>query len=431
MRGAAASFLLKAASTALTLATSIVLARVMGTTDFGYFSYAVALIGLLSVPTSLGLPNLLIRFLASYRARGEWGLMRGLLLRTNQAVLAVSLVVGVAALAVIWPLRGSLPALHPTVFLISLLLLPLTTLNALRGASLRGLHHTVLGQLPEDLIRPALMIAMVLVVWRLRTASGLDATTAITLQVASTGAAFAVGAWLLLERIPAEVRAAHPAVELRSWMRSAVPLLALGGMQVINQRTDIMMLGIFTTPAQVGIYQVASRGADLVAFGLLAVDRVIAPEFSRLYTRRDLARLQRIVTTSTRVVLLVTLPATLVMAFFGRPILGGFFGAGFAAGAPALAILSAGQLANAGLGSAGSLLNMTGHEADTARSIVVSALVNVVLNLLMIPRWGIVGAATATGISVVVWNLLLGFWVYRRLNIVPSIFGRHGRVPAA
>ncbi len=423
VRGAAASFVLKAGFTGLTLLSSIILARVMGATEFGYFSYAVALVGLLAVPTSLGLPNLLIRYLAAYRARKEWGLMRGLLLRTNQAVVAASLLIGVLSLAILWPLRGSFPALQPTVFCISLLLLPLGTLNALRGASLRGLHHTVLGQLPEDLVRPALLVILVVGAWLLARPAGLDAVTAIVLQVIATAAAFAIGAWLLLTHIPPAARNAVPAFEGRAWFRTAIPLLALGGMQVINQRTDLMMLGIFTTPADVGIYQVVVRGADVVAFALLAVDRVIAPEFSRLYTQRDLARMQRIVTGSTRVVLLVTIPAVLVMVFFGRAILDAFFGSGFAAGAPALAILSAGQLANATMGSAGSLLNMTGHEADTARSIVISAVVNVALNLFLIPRFGIVGAATATALSIVVWNLLLGWWVYRRLGIVPSVFG--------
>ncbi len=421
MRGATASFFLKIGSTTAALLTSVLLVRIMGAVQFGYFTYSVSLVSLLTVPTSLGLPNLLIRFLAAYRAEGRWGLMHGLLVRTNQAVLAVSVVVALLALAVIWPQRNALPALDPPTFLVSLLLLPLAALNALRGASLRGLHHVVLGQLPEDLVRPAMLIVLVLVVWLL-TSVELGATTVVWLQVAATLTAFGVGWLLLLGRIPQEVRRAPRETELRIWFRAALPLLALGGMQIVNQRTDIVILGIFEGPAQVGIYQVVGRGSSLVGFALMAVNTAVAPEFARLFAQGRMERLQRIVTVSTRAILAFTVPTAAAMVFLGRWALETIFGPGFGAGAPALTILSLAQIVNAGMGSVGFLLNMTGHEADSAKGFLVGAVLNIVLNLVLVPRFGMVGAAVATASSMAVWNVLLGFWVYKRLRIYPSIF---------
>lgn len=426
VRGVAGSFILKVSSTGLTLITSIILARTMGVTEFGYFSYAIAIVGLLTVPTTLGLPNLIIRYLAAYQARSKWELMRGLLLRTNQAVLIISFVMATLTVAIIWPIKNNLPAIDPTTFLIALLLLPLEALNALRGASLRGLRYAVLGQLPEFLFRPGLFIILVLLLYFLLDSAVLGASTVISIRVVATVLAFILGAYLLLMRIPLEVKQSKPDFEIKAWVHSALPLLVVGGMQIINHRMDIVMLGIFTGPEEVGIYQVVTRGAELIPFALIAVNMVVAPEFSRLYANNEISRLQRIVTISSRAILIFSLPAALAMILFGHWILSSVFGSEFIPGATALAILSVAQLVNAGMGSVSYLLNMTGYERYSARGVAIAAIINVVLNLILIPRWGIEGAATATAVSLIAWNLLLAFWVYKKLNIYPSVLGAMG-----
>ena len=127
--------------------------------------------------------------------------------------------------------------------------------------------------------------------------------------------------------------------------------------------------------------------------------------------------LQRLATMSARMALLLAVPVLLLFVFLGKWILGSVFGAAFAGGYQALIILSVGQLANAGMGSVGMLLNMTGHERDTARAVGVSAATNVVLNLVLIPLLGINGAASATAISMALWNVIMWRAVYYRLGI--------------
>ncbi len=152
----------------------------------------------------------------------------------------------------------------------------------------------------------------------------------------------------------------------------------------------------------------------------------LGPVVSSLYTAGELQRLQRIVTISARVVLLGSLPVALSMIIFSRWILLTVFGADFVSGATALAILSAAQIINAGMGSVGLLLVMTGHERDTATGVGIAAVMNVALNALLIPVWGIEGAAIATAISVATWNILLAVWVYQRLGIYTTAAGSFG-----
>ena len=148
----------------------------------------------------------------------------------------------------------------------------------------------------------------------------------------------------------------------------------------------------------------------------------LAPAVASLHIAGDMQRLQRVVTASARAMLAISLPIALVMIVFGQPVLV-IFGPEFTQGATALAILSTGQLVNVAMGSVGLLLMMTGHERDTAWGVGIATVVNVALNGLLIPRWGIEGAAVATATSLVVWNLLLAVWVYRKLGIHCTALG--------
>jgi O-antigen/teichoic acid export membrane protein len=92
-----------------------------------------------------------------------------------------------------------------------------------------------------------------------------------------------------------------------------------------------------------------------------------------------------------------------------------------------LVILAGGQLVNAGMGSVASLLNMTGHERDTTRIILMAALLNLTLNFTLTPLWGTLGAATATAVTLIVWNVVMWRAVKRRIGIHASPFMRRGQ----
>ena len=202
-----------------------------------------------------------------------------------------------------------------------------------------------------------------------------------------------------------------------------MPLGFIAGMQLINTQADILMLGLFTDAEQVGIYRVAVQGAMLVSFGLEAVNMVVAPQFAHMYAHGRGEQMQRLALASARAGLAIALPAALVFVLFGTVLLKAVVGEGYATGATPLAILAVGQLVNAAMGPVGLLLNMTGHEHAVARGVALAAVVNVAANMLLIPHWGMNGAATATALTLVIWNGLLAWEVARRLKIRCTAFG--------
>ena len=305
--------------------------------------------------------------------------------------------------------------------LLAFLLVPFAALGSLRGAALRGLDRIVAGQLPEDIVRPALLLLFVGVLAVLDPPLG--PSGAMAAHVVSAAIAFAVGAWLLMRHTPPAVRISESRSESRSWLAASLPLALIAGLATVNAQSDILMLGIFDSSAQVGIYRVAIQLAALAAFGLQAVNMVIAPRFARLYQLGDMAKLQRLVTVTARGILGFSLTVAALFVVAGEWLVVVVFGDEFVASYPPLLIMLGGQLVSSAAGSVGHLLNMTGHERDTLRATALAAALNVALNLALIPLWGIVGAAVATSVSLSARNLWQWWFVRKRLGINSLAFG--------
>jgi O-antigen/teichoic acid export membrane protein len=423
VKGVAGTAGIKAGYSLLTFATSIVLAKALGPAGLGVFSYVIALVQMLAIPSELGIPNLAVREVAVANVRKDWGRMRSFI-RWAQATIGVMSLCFAALGAIALTIWGHhLDPVKRACFWLALLLVPLISLNALRGAMLRGLRKVLLGQLPEQIIRPSVLLLLLLVLPML--GYGIDSPLlALAAHIASVAFAFMCGLVLFFQNRPREI--AHAAVKIDGslWFRSSIPFGLTAMMQLINGRTDILILGMFRDDSDVGIYRVASQIAAFVVFGLQIVNAIQGPHIAHLYAQGDMKRLQKMITRSSQLVFLIALPAVIVIAVFGPFLIRTLYGADFSESYVPLVIICVGQLVNAAVGSVGSLLNMTGHEKDTTRSVFIGATVNVALNFALTPRLGPIGAAIATSTTLVVWNVIMWRKVRARIGIEPSPFFR-------
>lgn len=415
-REAVWSFILKAASAGLGFMTTVVLARLLGAEGYGIYAYAYALITLLAMPAHAGLPNLIVRETARALAEGRPGRVKGAWRWAGRvvALISIGLVGVVGPILVIWQGGWDTPAGQTMAW--ALLLVPLMALGNLRGAALRGLKQIVAGQLPEFVLRPGFFLLFVgggAFLWR----DGLSASDAMALHVLASLLAFGIGAWLLWRHVPESVRRTTPEIEARGWLWSSTTFALMAGFSVVNNQAGTVILGLFETPDAVGRYRVAVQVAALAAFGLQAINMVVAPRFAELWAKGKKARLQRLVTSSAQVVLGFNVLVTLAFVLVGRPFFEIVFGHEFGGSYGPLLVLLVGQMVNSAAGSVGYLLNMTGHERDTAMGMGVAVVLNLMLNLALVPLLGIMGAAIATAASMALWNALLWWRVWQRLGI--------------
>jgi O-antigen/teichoic acid export membrane protein len=217
------------------------------------------------------------------------------------------------------------------------------------------------------------------------------------------------------------VKRADPEYDTSRWIKSALPFVLASGMQVLNREISVVLLGILQTPGEVGLFRVAQRGAMLIPFGLQAVNMAIAPTISQMLTRGEKNRLQRMISKSVLAVMAFALPVAFVLILGGQWIIPYVFGDDYAPAYLPLVILCLGQLVNVGMGSVGLILNMAGLERLTAIGVAIAAVVSVTCNAVLIPHYGANGAAVATSISLIIWNIILCIWVYKRLGLVNTI----------
>ncbi|MEP6714270.1 MAG: oligosaccharide flippase family protein [Terriglobia bacterium] len=412
---------LRVAFSGLSFLSTLVLARVLGTSQFGAYSYSLAWIFLLAVPSLLGLDQLLVREIATAHALREWGLLRGLLLRANQAVLLISCGTGlIAALVALLLPRSAQSGIRGT-FLVALFFLPLITLTRVRQAAMQGLHKVALGALPEQLVQPGLLLLCLGIA--LAAGYQLSASIAMLVNVASAAVAYGLGAYLLRRSLPPEIAQAIAVYRHRQWIRSALPLVFAAGIAVLFAQADTLILGAFRDTAMVGIYSVAHKGSELIGVILAAQVSALASTAANLYALGEIDRLQRIVTRLARWTLLGSAPVALVMIFYGPWYLR-LYGPSFAQGAVTLAILCAGQIANVALGCVGILLVATGNERRVAVAIGAGAVANVGLSFALAPRWGAEGVAVAYSASMILWNVWAAVDLYRRTGLQTTALGR-------
>lgn len=425
-KGAAGTFGQKMANMVLMLLTSLLLARLIGVKEYGIYSYAQAWIALLVIPSVFGMDQLLVRNVAAYHAQAAWGLMSGLLRRTNQISLVSSLSLALLAIGSSWGLAtfwgtGSDQLMT---FWIALLLLPLTVLVKLRQAAMSGLHHVVTGQFPERIIQPILFIFLICGTYQFWT-QDLSASVAMGLKVFSIFLAFFIGAWMLMKTLPASVKETSPIFQTSAWLKSALPLLLATGLHTVNGQVGVLMLGAIKGPREVGIYVVANRLAGLIAFFLAALNTALGPTIAKLYAEGQITQLQKVITKAARVTLFLAIPVSVALMVFGYWFLLPF-GKAFTEGQFALAILAVGQLVNVAMGSVALLLIMTGHERDAAMGVGTSVVLSVIFNGILIPFGGLNGAAAANSIALIFWNILLAIWVQKRLGIHSTALGSSG-----
>jgi len=410
------SLFLKISQAFFSFMTTVLLARILGAEGYGIYAYAFAFVMLLSMPAQAGLPTLVIRETARGMAEGKPELVQGIWRWATKVAVFISLsllfVIGLLFLL----LKGKKFGVKEWTFFWAFLFIPFMCLSNLRGAALRGLHKVVIGQLPEFFIRPALFFTF-LCIAGIFLHQKLTPPQAMALNVFSAVLAFMIGAWLLWRNTPLSIYKAIPVYNGKKWFRSLIPFTFIASMFLINNQTDIVMLGILKPLDQVGVYRVATRLALFASFGLQAVNMVVAPRFASLYAKKEMDKLQCLVTKSAQVVLIFNLLVTSFFIIFGRAFLNMIFGKEFTSAYVPLLILLIGQLVNSAAGSVGFLLNMTGHEKDTAQGVALAAAINIILNLILVPPLGPKGAAMATAISMITWNIILWWFVRKRLRI--------------
>ncbi|MGH7838725.1 MAG: lipopolysaccharide biosynthesis protein [Candidatus Binataceae bacterium] len=386
----------------------VLLARWIGSTGYGDYSYALALAQVLAVVAGLGLPVAVIRFIPAYRAHGATALMHGLMTRGRQLTLAASVVLALLGSAILFWAPPQRLGLWALVF--GLWTCPFLALSNLEGEALRVFDRIALYSMPVA-AAPILIIAFAAVLLGFHRLDGASATAAQLVAFALISG----WQWGALRSAAGGAQIVR-SYTTREWLRSLVPFLLLSAGAILLVRVDVLILGAMKGAAAAGVYAAAASSATLVSTLLQAMNTRGAVMMSERLARKDYAGLERVILEITRWSFWPSCAFGAALIALRAPLLR-LFGADFASAQWPLVILVAGQVVNAATGPIGYLMIISGNERLTVNVIGWCIAAAVVGDLILVPRFGASGAAVMSSATLIAWNLVLFAQAHSRAGV--------------
>jgi O-antigen/teichoic acid export membrane protein len=278
-----------------------------------------------------------------------------------------------------------------------------------------------LGLMPQFIIRQALIIGFTAGAFAL--GFKLGATIAMLASVAAVWVAMIGQMIVLNRRLAAHIEPGPKAYDYRGWLAVSLPILLVESFYLLLSYTDVLVLQQFVSSDEVGVYFAVVKTLALVSFIHYAMSATTAHRFTEYHAAGDKDRLAAYVTHAIKWTFWPSLAATLILLALGKPLLW-LFGPQFTSGYDIMFIAAIGLVVRAAIGPVERLLNMLGHQHICAVAYASAFVMNLVLCLVLVPKFGGHGAAAATSIALTFETILL-FWIVRqRLGLHVLAFGK-------
>ena len=416
VKGGGITFAGKMFLSASRLVIAVLLARLLGAEQYGLYNLAISVAALASGLALLGLDSALVRYVAiSASRRDEAGLWGALQVGVGISML-LSVVISTGLFALAYPIAEQTfhePRLAPLLQLASIIVPLLTLSETLAGAS-RGFKRMEYPAIAQSIAQPVIRLILVVVL----AVVGLNAAHAIVIYGLADGCASLIMLFYL-NRLFSLKRPLHTARrDTRAILGFSLPLWLSQLMHQFRNNAQTLLLGSFNTVTSVGIFSVASQ---LNTFGGLfssSINIASKPIIAELHDRGDREQMGRIYRTTTKWSLMLQLPIFLIVVLFAEPILS-VFGESFRTGAAALVVLACADLAHVGTGMGGIILDMTGHTRLKLVNSIIRLILYLGLDVLLIPGWGLMGAAVAVLLGEIAVNLLVLLEAYILFRLLP------------
>lgn len=422
-RGAASrmsliAFIVRVVSAAIAFASQVLLARWMAGFEYGIFVLVWTTMIIIGSISSLGFHTSVIRFVPEYRERGMLDELRGILLASRVFTIFTSTIAAALGMVAVWLLSPWIENYYVVPFFLGLLCLPMVALGDVLQGIARGNSWVHWALAPTYLIRPVLMLALMWLAIQLGYAA--TAKTAIIVAILSTYVT-TVGQLVLLNRkLDSVVARGQRVITMREWVAVSLPIFLVEGFFALVTNTDVLMVGFFMEPHDTAVYFATVKTLALVHFVYFAVKAGVAQRYAQ-FTHAQPEKLAAFARETVSWTFWPSLALALFILLVGKPMLW-LFGPEFTSGYPLLFILVIGVVARAAVGPAESLLTMSGYQNACAGAYAATLAINIGLSIMLIPAFGLWGAATATALSMVFEATALSFIVWRKLGIVMAIF---------
>jgi len=413
-------FLIRVASAMLALVSQVLLARWMGRYEFGIYIYVWTWVLMIGAVSDVGLSSAARRFIPEHVEIKAFDRLRGFLTGSRWLAFALATAIGLLGALGVFVLSPWLDHFTVIPLYLACLCMPIYGLVQTQAGIAQSYDWPNLALMPFYIWRQIVLTLLMGAAWAFGAPT--DAVTAMIAAVITTWGVTIAQLSMLDRRLRQKVPAGPKRYEVGAWFATSLPILMVEAFYLMLTYVDILALEQLRSPDEVAVYYAAARLLALVAFVYFAIAGATTHKFTQYHVAGDDARLAKFFAEATRWTFWPSLAACALILALGKPLLA-LFGASFTSAYGVMFILAVGMLSRAAVGPAERLLNMLGERMLCALVYAIAFAINLSLCLLLIPRIGIEGAATATATALVTESILLFCIAKRRLGFHVFILG--------
>jgi O-antigen/teichoic acid export membrane protein len=411
----------------LKYANNLVIQRGLGPGVFGLYSIGMSVATLIASIFDLGLDNAMIRYLPIYRQKKQSALIRGLSFFCSLASLLGGLFGGLLLLFFApWLAQLVHKPVMTSVFQLMAPLVPILCIQTIWVGGLQGFKEFKKRVLLQRLIVPIMIFLMM--TGALLLFKGMVGFILVT--IVSTVISTFLNLYYLYKAIVKVSRTADRAYQVREWLRFSIPNLLTSIINTVLDAVDTLLLAFYVSPVAAGLYTAANKISGFIGMPLTSLNVMFSPTIAELYSKGEKQKLEEMLKIVTKWSITFSLPIFSIATLFSVPLLG-LSSNGFADAWPLLIVLAVRNMVSAATGPVGYVLLMTKYQRFSLFNSVIGVAINVIVGVLLTPRYGAMGTAVSTSLAVALVNLmrlvevniLLKMQLYRWDTLKPIIAG--------
>jgi len=398
----------------------VLISKQLGKEGLGVWNLCIATLNIWVMIGCFGFNTSIVRFVSQYRAKNWHSTVRTL----YRVIMRYSSLSGIALGVILFFSADFLATYYfkdPAMYVplkITAFIVPLVVISTINVEFIRGMKRIQVSEVFRTLVlqATALIGTLVMTYYSLAAEDPLIAYACGAL-LAVVGTTIFIHKYLRKAAQSKEaVTEPEPFFSFKNHLMISLPMIMTSFIQLLNGRVDILMLGYFSDTGVAGVFGMAFKLSIITNFVIGAMKAIAMPKISELFWSDKKDELRKVVHFSTLFIFAFAFPVSLLLMIFPEFILS-LIDEEFVVGATVLRIFALMQLINAGSGMVAVFLNMSGNQLFFTKIVSVTTTVNIVLNLILIPIYGMEGAAFATLCSTVTWNIVGVRFIYKRYKI--------------
>ena len=402
LKGSGISFFLRFGGLIIGYLLALIIAHLFGADGLGEYILAITILRLFTLLAKVGLDITSIRFIASFASKNKW---RSIFSFRKHVLLILSVSSIISSLLMYFlamPIADLIHINYRYIQLNAFFVLPMAFFMV-NYESLRGLKRIAEFSFFYRVSQALFSIILIIILYQFWKSSEIPVYAYLISVLIVSILSFLSFTYCLKVMSDGQEEAVLEVQSYSNLLKISIPLMFAQSVQFIMSWTDKLMLGSMSSLEEVGIYHIAFKLSMFASVALMSINSIASPKFAEMFANNDMIGLKKVVLYSTKMIFWTTVPLVIIFFMFPEFLLG-LFGKEFKVGVTAFILLSCGKLFSSFSGSVGNILQMTGNQNILAKILFCAAILNIALNLFLIPKYGINGAALASMISIIVWN---------------------------